>query len=245
MNKTKTIFCDIDGTLIKHFGSLSKQIDINNKMECLPNTIQAINLWDIHGYKIILTTGRRESDRIITEKQLSELGIFYDQLIMGLGNGDRILINDKKQNRIENTAYAINIIRNKGLDYYDFSNKFITIPEQNNKKIEKPWGSEELIEYNNNYVVKKIYMKQNEMCSLQYHELKRETIYILDGQIKLYIGDSIESINEIIMNKGDNITIEPYKIHRMEAIIDSYYLETSTNEIWDVIRLDDKYNRNL
>lgn len=82
------------------------------------------------------------------------------------------------------------------------------------------------------------------MCSVQYHELKRETIYILEGQIRLYIGDNIDNIKEIIMNKLDNITIEPYKIHRMEAIINIYYLETSTNELWYVIRLYDKYNRN-
>ena len=29
----------------------------------------------------------------------------------------------------------------------------------------------------------------------------------------------------------------------MEGIIDSEYLETSTIEIWDVIRVKDKYNR--
>ena len=32
--------------------------------------------------------------RITTERHLSELGIFYDQLIMGVGGGQRILIND-------------------------------------------------------------------------------------------------------------------------------------------------------
>ena len=46
------------------------------------------------------------------------------------------------------------------------------------------------------------------------------------------------------MNIGDNITIEPYTIHRMEGIEDSFYLETSSNEITDVIRLEDKYSRN-
>jgi mannose-6-phosphate isomerase-like protein (cupin superfamily) len=242
-HKSKTIFCDIDGTLIKHYGNLSKQIDINSEMECLPNSIEAINLWDKYGYKIILTTGRRESDRKITENQLSDLGIFYDQLIMGLGNGERILINDKKPCGTYNTAYAINTIRNKGLNHYDFMSKFVTIPDILNTKTEKPWGSEELIEYNDNYVVKKIFMKKNEMCSLQYHELKRETIYILKGTIKLHIGEDPNNLQQIIMNMGEHITIEPYKIHRMEGIEDSYYLETSTNEIWDVLRLQDNYNR--
>ena len=29
----------------------------------------------------------------------------------------------------------------------------------------------------------------------------------------------------------------------MEGIEDSIYIETSTNEIWDVVRLEDKYKR--
>ena len=41
MYKSKTIFCDIDGTLIKHHGSLSKQI--TNKPEILEGTLK-INL---------------------------------------------------------------------------------------------------------------------------------------------------------------------------------------------------------
>ena len=42
---------------------------------------------------------------------------------------------------------------------------------------------------------------------------------------------------------GDFITINPYTLHRMEGIEDSFYLESSTNELWDVIRLEDKYSR--
>jgi hypothetical protein len=45
------------------------------------------------------------------------------------------------------------------------------------------------------------------------------------------------------MYANDYINIEPYTIHRMEGVDDSTYLESSTNELWDVIRLDDKYNR--
>ena len=40
-----------------------------------------------------------------------------------------------------------------------------------------------------------------------------------------------------------HITINPYTIHRMIGVEDSIYIETSTNELWDVIRLSDKYKR--
>ena len=113
--KTKTIFCDIDGTLIKHHGSLSKQI--THKPEILEGVIEKFDEWDRKCYNIILTTGRKESLRRITENQLAELGLAYDQLIMGIGGGPRILINDMKPHRPEMlTAEAITIERNKGLE---------------------------------------------------------------------------------------------------------------------------------
>lgn len=242
MNFKKTIFCDIDGTLCSHIGGPYEQTTICNN-ELLPNTTSAIGLWDKLGYTIILTTGRKESMRQITEQLLTKLGIVYDQLIMGLGSGDRILINDKKENGIQNTCYAINVVRNKGIHHFDFTSKNVTIPDDQTYEVIKPWGKEELIEYNDKYVVKKLFMKKGEFCSLQYHELKKETIYVLDGILKLYIGKNMDDIKELILNKNDTVTIEPYKIHRMEGIEDSTYLECSTNELWDVIRLKDKYGR--
>jgi hydroxymethylpyrimidine pyrophosphatase-like HAD family hydrolase len=113
LNKTKTIFCDIDGVLVEHKGDLSNTIKQDPKL--LDGTVDKLIEWDKRGYKIILVTGRRESMRVITEKQLSELGIFYDLLIMGLGGGARIVINDKKPYSEEDTCYAINIKRNKGI----------------------------------------------------------------------------------------------------------------------------------
>ena len=242
MKRPKTIFCDIDGTLWKHVGQVTEQT-ICNKYELLYNTTECINLWDKLGYKIILTTGRKESLRKKTEQDLSNIGIVYDQLIMGLGGGDRIIINDRKPNSNRNTCYSINLVRNKGIKHYDFRNTYVTINDNQPINVDKPWGKEELIEYNDNYVVKKLYMKKNECCSMQYHELKKETIYVLKGKLKLYIGKNIENLEIKEMNVGDNITIEPYTIHRMEGIEDSEYLECSTCELWDVIRLEDKYKR--
>lgn len=240
--RPKTIFCDIDGTLWEHVGPPSVQIK-NKVNKLLPNTLEALDNWDKLGYKIILTTGRKESMRKITEKQLEDTGIIYDKLIMGIGGGDRILINDRKPNGDRNTAYAINVIRNKGIPHYNFTSKFVNISDEQPKAVDKPWGREELIEYNDHYVVKKLFMKAGECCSMQYHELKRETIYVLSGKLKLYIGNHLNNLEEKIMEANDTVTILPYTIHRMEGIEDSYYLESSTNELWDVVRLKDKYKR--
>ena len=112
-SESKTIFCDIDGTLVRHYGNLSKQY--LSELELLEGTIDKLNDWDRKRYNIILVTGRRESMRNLTERQLEKLGIFYDQLIMGLGGGQRILINDLKPYSDEPTATVFNVVRNKGI----------------------------------------------------------------------------------------------------------------------------------
>ena len=117
MNRPKTIFIDIDGTLIEHSENISKQFLSTPKL--LDGTLEKLSEWDKKGYNIILTTGRREGVRKITENQLEELGIFYDQLIMGIGGGVRILINDKKKDRLDDTALSINLERNQGIGSID------------------------------------------------------------------------------------------------------------------------------
>ena len=114
--RPKTIFCDIDGTLVEHRKPSRLQ---SEKMKLLPGTLEKLEKWDKLGYKIILTTGRKESMRKVTEKHLSECGIFYDYLIMGIGGGKRILINDRKPDSNEDYALSINIERNVGIGDVD------------------------------------------------------------------------------------------------------------------------------
>ena len=113
MKKSKTLICDIDGVLLKH-----KNQGLSGQMNSEPinGTIEKLNEWDAKGHNIILITGRRESLRNFTEKQLQSFGIFYDQLIMGVGGGDRIVINDKKPNKSDDTCFAINLTRNEGIN---------------------------------------------------------------------------------------------------------------------------------
>ncbi len=117
MDKPKTIFCDIDGTLCHYPYSADMdnyELDIYGMLP-LPGTIQKLWDWDKAGHMIILTTGRKEGMRRITEKQLESAGIIYDKLIMGIGGGARVLINDLKPDRKGDTAIAINLKRDTGV----------------------------------------------------------------------------------------------------------------------------------
>lgn len=108
----KTIFIDIDGTLLFHHGKANQQTLF--APEVLPGVIDKLAEWDTKGYRIILVTGRKESERKATEEQLARVGIQYDYLIMGLSRGDRVMINDMKPDSAEPTAVAINLTRNTG-----------------------------------------------------------------------------------------------------------------------------------
>jgi len=112
--RPKTIICDIDGTLVKHNSPLLST-SLEYQMELLPDTLEKLDEWDRMGYNIILLTGRRECCRVQTERQLAEVGIIYDQLIMGVGGGKRYIINDRKPSNDEDYAIAINLNRNMGL----------------------------------------------------------------------------------------------------------------------------------
>ncbi len=112
-DRPKTIICDIDGVLLKHTGNITKQH--LGQAEVLPGVPECLKEWDIKGYRIVLLTGRRESTRAETERQLTEAGIFFDQLIMGVTGGVRVLINDCKPNSTVATAEARTVLRNAGI----------------------------------------------------------------------------------------------------------------------------------
>jgi len=112
-NKTKTIICDLDGTILKH---THKYSDLSIDQKSLIGVNKKFDEWDSLGYKIILMTARKESARKITEKLLLELKNPYDLLIMGVGNGIRVLINDKITETSFDRAVAVNIVTDSGFD---------------------------------------------------------------------------------------------------------------------------------
>ena len=112
-DKPKTIFCDIDGTLLKHAHKISDVL-VDGNAVLLEGVRQKIDQWDSQGHRIILVTARKESTRAVTEAQLSSLGIAYDQLIMGITSGARILINDKLSMNDADRAVAVNVETDAG-----------------------------------------------------------------------------------------------------------------------------------
>lgn len=116
--KPKTIFCDLDGTILKHCHRFS-DLHVSNP-EILPGVNAKFNEWDSKGYKIILTTARKESAREMTEAHLKQMGLCWDHLIMGVSSGVRVLINDKLRDADKNRAVCVNLITDSGFDSVDW-----------------------------------------------------------------------------------------------------------------------------
>jgi len=133
INKTYSsgvIFCDIDGTLLSiceldkwdpyKLAQISQgSIPIRDPFNCimpLPKVKEKLIDWHVKGYRIILTTARPESLRKITIETLEHFGIIYNQLLMDLPQGVRIIINDIDPSIPDYPkALAFNVERNKGI----------------------------------------------------------------------------------------------------------------------------------
>ena len=116
--KPKTIFCDIDGTVLKHLHKISAVMQ--DPGELLAGVKDKFDQWDLQGYQIVLTTARKESARAHTEQQLRQAGIAWDQLIMGITSGTRVLINDKLKDSDLDRAVSVNVITNQGWDHMNW-----------------------------------------------------------------------------------------------------------------------------
>jgi len=110
-------------------------------------------------------------------------------------------------------------------------------------KIKKPWGWEKLIEQNERYIVKQLFMKAGCQCSLQYHEDKIETITVLEGELTIKLGHNGKCRKDRILKPFESLTILTNQVHRMYSEKDCLYLECSTPELQDVTRLEDDYGR--
>ncbi len=114
--RPKTLFVDIDGLMFKQEGRWPDIASIDPKRDLLPGVREKFLEWDMKGFCIILGTGRADNFRELTERQLTEAGIPYHHLIMAVGMGQRVLINNlKPQEPDVPTAVAVNVPVDEGL----------------------------------------------------------------------------------------------------------------------------------
>jgi len=113
------------------------------------------------------------------------------------------------------------------------------------KKVEKPWGYELWWARTDRYVGKILHVRRGASLSLQYHNVKDETIMIQSGTLLLETRakDERGELQRHELKPGDVFHVTPGTVHRMTGITDCDIVEVSTPELDDVVRLEDRYGR--
>ena len=110
------------------------------------------------------------------------------------------------------------------------------------RKVPKPWGYELIFAENDRYAGKILHIASGQLLSLQYHERKDETFYVLKGEVNLTVEEEGE-LKEIRLPEGSSYHIAPGIRHRMRAESACDLIEVSSPELDDVVRLEDSYGR--
>jgi mannose-6-phosphate isomerase-like protein (cupin superfamily) len=110
------------------------------------------------------------------------------------------------------------------------------------RTVPKPWGPELIFAENDRYAGKILHLEAGHSLSLQYHERKDETFYVLRGEVNLSV-EVDGRMEELRLAEGESYRIRPGMRHRMRADDPCDLIEVSSPELDDVVRLQDDYGR--
>ena len=115
----KTIFSDIDGTLIEQ----ARFEDLDpNVANVLPGVKEKMDEWYEAGHHIVLTTARPWNLELVTKQQMETAGIRYHQIVMGIGREERILINNNSSKDPQrDRAFGVPVLRDGGFENLEWS----------------------------------------------------------------------------------------------------------------------------
>jgi mannose-6-phosphate isomerase len=112
------------------------------------------------------------------------------------------------------------------------------------KRIEKPWGYELIWALTDDYCGKILFVRAGEALSLQFHRVKDESWFVLEGRAEIELGAPGQSVLDAeVIRPGAAYRFPPGTVHRVQALEDTRILEVSTPHLDDVVRLEDSYGR--
>lgn len=119
VTKNPTLFVDIDGTLVvyRKFSELATAV-----LTPIQDVIDLVNNYYDNGSHIVITSARPQEYESFTKQELEKIGVKYHQLLMGIGRGTRVVLNDKDpENPDLPRAVGINLNRDKGIEGLDLT----------------------------------------------------------------------------------------------------------------------------
>ncbi len=126
----------------------------------------------------------------------------------------------------------------KNIDKSKFSNSPYV------KKVEKPWGYElHWVPEGLPYMGKIEHVNAGARLSLQVHDAKQESWFLMSGRGKIIWEDKDGNTVETEMEAGHGYTCALGQKHRLVGITDCDIIEVSTPEMGTTLRLEDDYKR--
>ncbi len=112
------------------------------------------------------------------------------------------------------------------------------------RRVEKPWGHEEWFALVlGRFCGKALRIQAGHSLSLQYHEVKEETVSVQSGRLLFEVGVTEDELESFELLPGEAVHLTPGTRHRMTALEDTIVLEAAPTELDDVVRLEDRYGR--
>ncbi len=111
------------------------------------------------------------------------------------------------------------------------------------QRVDKPWGWELWWTVTDRYVGKVIFIHAGQRLSLQYHNEKDESVFVIEGEMVLHLEDEDGRLEPLRLGAGEFRRVPVGKRHRFEAVTDTRIIEVSTPELDDVVRLEDDFGR--
>lgn len=112
------------------------------------------------------------------------------------------------------------------------------------KRVEKPWGYElHFVPDDKPYMGKVEHIKAGARLSLQVHDQKQESWFLMNGRGKVVWEDEKGELVETELEPGQGYSLAIGQKHRLVGITDCDIIEVSTPEIGTTYRLEDDFNR--
>ncbi len=112
------------------------------------------------------------------------------------------------------------------------------------KRIDKPWGYElHWTPGDLPYMGKLIHVNAGARLSLQVHDKKQESWFIIKGRGKVIWENTDGELLETELEEGKGYSCALGQRHRLAGITDCDIIEVSTPEIGTTFRLEDDYKR--
>ena len=120
----------------------------------------------------------------------------------------------------------------------------INISKNSDKKVERPWGTYEIITKGNGFQVKRLIINPDSRLSLQWHRHRDETWVIVRGVAEIEVDK-----NKKNLGRGENIFVARTISHRIKniSVVEPLeIIEVQTGDYLgedDIERIDDDYGR--